>query len=207
MDRVGRGIAAGRGLALASLLALAGCTAAGVAVGAGASVGVAASQERGVQAAADDTGIKLGVNDRLLKHDVELYGKVATAVVEGRVLLTGAVRDQAARDQAGRLAWQVKGVGEVINELQVANAGGIEGFGRDSRITAELRLGILGDRQVADINYAIDTVNGVVYLIGIAQSQAEIDRVIEHARGISGVRRVVSHVWTKDDPRRRAAAR
>ena len=95
---------------LAPLWALGGCTAAGVAVGAGATVGVAASQERGVQAAADDAGIKLGVNDRLLKHDVELFGKVATAVVEGRVLLTGAVRDLAARDQAGRLAWQVAGV-------------------------------------------------------------------------------------------------
>ena len=41
-------------------------------------------------------------------------------------------------------------------------------------------------------------VGGVVYLMGIAQSQAELDRVTGHARNQSYVRRVVSHVRIKD---------
>ncbi len=50
------------------------------------------------------------------------------------------------------------------------------------------------------MNYSIETVNGVVYLIGVAQSQEELDRVINHARQISYVRRIVSHVRIKGAP-------
>ena len=52
------------------------------------------------------------------------------------------------------------------------------------------------------INYSVETVNGTVYLLGIAQDEAELVRVIEHARGIEDVKQVVSHVVVKDDPRR-----
>jgi osmotically-inducible protein OsmY len=37
----------------------------------------------------------------------------------------------------------------------------------------------------------------VVYLIGIAQSKKEIDKVIAHARSLSYVKRVISHVRIK----------
>jgi hypothetical protein len=36
----------------------------------------------------------------------------------------------------------------------------------------------------------------------VAQSQAELDRVIAHAKDVSYVRRVVSYVLLKDDPAR-----
>ena len=53
------------------------------------------------------------------------------------------------------------------------------------------------------VNYSIETINGVIYVMGIAQSQDELDRVVNHARNISGVQRVVSYVRLKDDPKRR----
>ena len=53
------------------------------------------------------------------------------------------------------------------------------------------------DNKVLAINYAIETVNGIVYLIGIAQNQGELDRVIAHSRTISYVRQVISHVRVK----------
>ena len=40
--------------------------------------------------------------------------------------------------------------------------------------------------------------NGTVYLIGVAQSQKELDRVRDHARQIRYVRRIVSHVRIKE---------
>jgi osmotically-inducible protein OsmY len=131
-----------------------------------------------------------------------LFGKVSVTVVESRVLLTGAVRADADRDEAARLAWQAEGVREVINEIQVTEGGDLADIGRDVWITTRLRGQILTDREISDINYSIETVNGVVYLMGIAQNDAEIVRVTDHARTISGVRRVVSHVILKTDPRR-----
>ena len=62
------------------------------------------------------------------------------------------------------------------------------------------------DTRIQAINYSIETSGGVIYLLGIAQSAAELARVQNHARNIRYVRRVVSHVILKDDPRRRAKA-
>jgi osmotically-inducible protein OsmY len=60
------------------------------------------------------------------------------------------------------------------------------------------------DGHVKNINYTVDVVNGVVYLMGIAQSQDELDRVVAHARDIGNVKRVVSHIVLKNDPHRQS---
>ena len=90
----------------------------------------------------------------------------------------------------------------MINEIQVTDESGILDYARDTWISAQLKGRLLVDGDVLSINYGVETVNGTVYLIGIAQSEAELARVIEHARGIEDVKRVVSHVVVKDDPNR-----
>ena len=70
------------------------------------------------------------------------------------------------------------------------------GFRRSSRGK------LLVDSDVLSINYSVETVNGTVYLLGIAQDEAELARVTEHARSIEDVKRVVSHVVLKDDRHR-----
>ena len=42
----------------------------------------------------------------------------------------------------------------------------------------------------------------MVYLTGVGQDQAEVDRVVAHARNLSGVKRVENYVVLKDDPGR-----
>src|SRR3546814_11159630 len=64
----------------------------------------------------------------------------------------------------------------------------------DSWIVGELRNKILFDREVRSINYSIDSVAGTIYLMGIGQSEKEVLRVIDHARDVPYVRRVVSYV-------------
>jgi osmotically-inducible protein OsmY len=51
------------------------------------------------------------------------------------------------------------------------------------------------------INYVIETVNGTVYLIGVAQDRVELNRVIAHANKTKFVRRVISHVRLKSSPK------
>ena len=50
------------------------------------------------------------------------------------------------------------------------------------------------EQSVQSINYTIDTVQGVVYLMGIAQDDAERQRVIDHARNLAYVDNVVSYI-------------
>ena len=68
---------------------------------------------------------------------------------------------------------------------------------KDGWVTAQLQSKITFDKDVLAINYSIETVSGTVYLIGIAKSQREVDRVIAHARSLGYVKRVISHVRIK----------
>jgi len=177
-----------------SLLLLSGCTGLGLATGAAAVTGVAAAQEGGLKRAVSDAAIKLKVNEAWFSKDIDMFAKLKTKVNQGRVLITGVVQDPNHRVEAVRLAWQVDGVKQVINEIRVAESAGVSGFVKDRFITSRLRTAITIDRGVQSINYSIDTVSGVVYLMGYAQDRAELNRVIETARTISGVKQVVSYV-------------
>ncbi len=189
-------VAAVRDLAVIAGLAagLGGCA---VAVGAGAAGGVAALQERGIEGAAKDFKVEALIMEQWINFDLDLPVKVGVEVYEGRVLLTGAVADPQLRADAVRLAWKVIGVKDVLNEIQVTGDSGIIDFARDSWITAQLKTKLTFDEEVMAINYAIETVNGIIYLIGIAQNQKELDRVIAQGRNIPYVRDIISHVRVK----------
>ncbi|MFQ5775779.1 MAG: BON domain-containing protein [Kiloniellaceae bacterium] len=176
------------------------CAPAGLAVGAGATAGVASAQERGFKGTLNDQAIRLEINHLWFQENVSLYSKVNLQVQEGRVLLTGNVPDPDTRVNAVRLAWQAKGVREVINEIEIDDASSLSDAARDAWISTKLRARLLADREVDAINYSIETVNRSVYLMGIAQNQAELDRVIDHARDTAYVRRVVSYVRLKAAP-------
>lgn len=198
LRRAGIQAATATGLLLV-LLGTSGCIP--VVVGAGAATGVAVVQERSFGTAVDDTNMRLNIEALLLKEEDSLANKVGVEVLEGRVLLTGAVKSPDDRIKATMITWRSPGVKEVINEIQVTDKSGLSNLTKDSWITTKLRTKLLTDTRVFDINYSIETVNGVIYLLGIADNQAELDRVVGYARNISGVERVVSYVRVKGQQR------
>ena len=186
---------------LAVTALLSGCDPVGLALGAGASVGVAAEQEGGVRGAITDNAIQLKIADLYVKKDFTLFRKLSVTVKEGRVLLTGSVPDADMRVEAVRLAWQADGVKQVLNEISVDEGGGIKGSVVDSWITSKIKTKLMLDKYVQSINYNIDTVNGNVYVMGVAQNQKELSRVMDYARNAGHVRNVVSYVRMKyEDP-------
>ena len=162
-------------------------------IGAGAKVGVAVAEERSIGDQMNDTAISVSINERLFSYNEELFEDVSVDVTEGRVLLAGVVEKPEDRVDAVRLAWQVSGVKEVINEIQVTERR-YRGLYQRRRISNELRNDLLWDKDISSINYTSIPSRQIVYLTGIARSQAELDRVIAHARTIAKVREVVSYV-------------
>lgn len=177
---------------LAGAAVLSGCVP--LVAGAGGAAMVGAAQERGLEQAVDDNEIAFEINRKLLAKDSSLYRGVSTQVQKGRVLLTGTVPKAEDRVAVTRIVWSIGGVKEVINELNVGESGGFAQSMSDTSISTKLRTRLLGDKNVSSINYSIETVRGTVYLMGTAINQAELDRVVAHARDISGVRNVVSYV-------------
>jgi osmotically-inducible protein OsmY len=141
----------------------------------------------------------------LQKNFDNLFASVHVKTNEGRVLLTGSVSNERMRDLAVQIAWSQKGVKEVINELKIAEKTGelaVKDYSIDSWVTTQLKAKLLLEKDIHSINYKIETINGVVYLFGIAQNQHELDRVTAIASSINHVKRVVSYVRLKNDPHR-----
>jgi len=185
---------------LALGLALQGCV--GVVVGGAATAGSAAMQDRGIRGAVSDNAIALEINHYWFQKSEKLFAAVQTQIYEGRVLVSGAVVDPDMRAEAIRLAWQAKGVREIINEVEVTDEGGLKAYAKDTWTGGELRSRLLFARGVNSANYSLEVVNGTVYLLGVFTDAAEHDRVLAISRSMANVRRVVSHVIARDDPRR-----
>ena len=189
---------------LATLLlastAMTGCVPLVVAGGAAAAGGVAAGQEGGLKAAANDTAIRARISEAWYNYNEHAFEKVTMTVDQGRVLLTGLVDEPEFRVEAVRLAWQAKGVKQVINEIQVGGNQGFGSFAQDKWISSQFKTQLLFNKDIQSVNYSSDTVNGVVYLMGVAQNQKELNRVIMLARKIKGVKQVVSYVKLVGEP-------
>ena len=183
-----------------SSLALNACTPIGMATGAAAGVGTAASKEGGIGGAVTDASIKGKINELWFQYNIDTFAKLSTTVNQGRVLVTGVVQNPQDRVEAIRLVWQVKGVKQVMNEIRVADSEGVPGFVRDTWITTRLRTAITFEKNIQSLNYSIDTVQGVVYLMGVAMSETELNRVQQIARTIPNVKQVVSYVKMVGEP-------
>ena len=186
--------------------AIAGCTPAGMAVGVVASGAVMAAQERGFDGAVRDTAIRAEINHYWLQSDHETYMRLTLQVWEGRVLVGGALPDAGQRAEAIQLAWKAEGVREVINEVQIVPPRDVGRYARDFTTELDITQRLTFTRDIDSINYSIEVVNGTVYLLGVARDQGELERAIAVIREVPHVRRIVNHVWLRDDPRRARAA-
>jgi len=173
------------------------CTPVSAVMGAGAGAGIAAYQERGIDGVARDLKTATHILDLFARSDHKLLKDISVEVYEGRVLLTGQTKKPVIRAEAVRLAWAAEGTKDVLNEIHVTLEGGILDTARDAWITTQLQAKLTFDKKVYALNYAIETVGGTVYLIGVAQNQQELDRVKNQARSISYVQHIVSHVRIK----------
>lgn len=165
-------------------------------------VGTTVAEERSFGDVVDDATIMTKIKAQFANHNFSnLLTEIGVSVVEGRVLLTGSVSDHKYSLQASELTWKVRGVKEVINEIEIANKD-IKTRTKDSYISTQIRAKFLFDKGIKSVNYTVDTNNGVVFLAGIAQSEEELRKATRIASQVRGVVKVVSHVTLKDDQRR-----
>jgi len=188
------------GLGLAVTAPLAACSPVGMAVGAGATVANMAMEERGFGNSVWDKAIWTDISGRLLKKDANLFADVDIQVHEGRVLLTGFVQKPEDRVEATRIAWQPDGVREVLSEIRLGRSLDLGDYSEDIVLIQEIKLKLTLDRDIRAINYSVDCIRSTVYLMGVARTPAELQRVIDHVRDVPYVRAVVNHVRVRTDP-------
>ena len=150
----------------------------------------------------DDTVVITKIKSEFSKTNASnLLTKIGVNSYEGRVMLTGTLKAQEYVDEAVRRAWLVHGVKEVINELVVAPTP--KNKAKDIWISSQIKTKFLLEKHFDSLNYKYDVNDGIVYLLGVAQSQDELERAIKICSKIHGVEKVVNHVILKTDQRRK----
>lgn len=185
---------------IASSTLLSGCLAPLV-IGGGAAIGTLATREKGVSGAMSDSQISVVIKSKLYSFDPDLHARVGVNVQDREVLLTGKVHNPEWQMEAERLSWQAKGVLKVLNNIETSDKDefAVGAFAKDSWITTQLKSKILFTEKVRSLNYSVKTVAGVVYVMGVAQNQEELDEVLNMASNTAYVQRVVNYTKIKGD--------
>ncbi|MBT3939564.1 MAG: BON domain-containing protein [Pelagibacterales bacterium] len=181
---------------------LSGC--ASTLLGGAAVVGLASVQERSIKDAAIDMKLGLQLQKKLftLSKD-KLFGSVDVIIIEQRVMMIGNVESQKLRDLATQAAWEISPkIKDVLNEITIGEKSTIISEAKDARISLSLSGLLIGDSDISDINFNHSVSKQVIFLIGIAQDNEELNKVINHARTVKGVKKVINHIILKSSKKR-----
>ena len=184
------------------LIYISGCASA--LIGGVATVGIATVQERSVKDFAIDLKLELQLQKKLFTANKDkLFAAVDVIIIEQRIMLIGNVESQEVRDLATKISWEVSPkIKAVLNELTIGGKSTLLSEAKDVRISLSLSGLLLGDAKISDINFSHSVSKQVIFLIGIAKNDDELNQVIYHARTIKGVRKVISHIILKNDKKR-----
>ena len=174
------------------------CSPANILASGGATGMVVAEGDRSLGAVVDDATIKINIAAKFINSEDNLFIDVTSTVLEGRVLLTGLVDNQEIRIDAVRKVWEVEGVNEVINEIQIGNRSSLKEYAQDVWITAQVRglaAKTIGLRSVA---YNFETIQGKVYIAGITKNPQNLEELINVAKTVKGVTEIINYVTIKD---------
>ena len=169
-----------------------------VIIGGATSTSMILVQERSPKQAAIDILIKAKIEEAMFSNDYDkLFSKVRVIVYEGRVLLVGTVTEESIKKKANQISWNTKDVKEVANYITIGKNDLID-YVKDTRISLELRAKLLTDKEISEVNFSVTTENRILYIVGIAQNNKELNKVIEHASNIAGVKKIINLINVKN---------
>ncbi|MFP4208493.1 MAG: BON domain-containing protein [Wenzhouxiangella sp.] len=172
---------------------LIGCAA--VVVGGAVVTGMAVHDRRSVGTVIDDNVLELRVRDALFGQEAfDGRSRIKVSAFNGWVLLAGEVPTTEHVEQATSHAAEVEGVQRLFNELMAGERASFGQASNDRWIASRVKASFAGIRGLPDFDPTraqVTVTRGVVYLQGLV-SPAEADAVIEQARTVRGVERVVT---------------
>ena len=135
----------------------------------------AASKEKGLGTSINDSLIKTKISNLIYKYNKDLI--------------------------ANTKAWNIRGVKEVNNEIQVTDTSSLKNIARDIASVGEIRARIMADKSINSINFSIDVVNDTAYISGVANSELEMNLVKSHASSARFIKEVYNYIILNKDTR------
>ena len=185
---------------LFTILSLSGCigvSSKGI-FGTGVSV---ALDPRSLGTQIDDSIMEKNLSARLIIMDKKYFLSIKSKVLDGRIFLTGKVDNPEEKLQLTKLAWEIKGVRSVRNDIKIKEEFNFKRSAKDILITSQLRTALIFNKNIKATNYQIDTYKKKIYIYGIALTSEEKDLVISEAKEILDVKDVIASIMLVEDLR------
>ena len=134
----------------------------------------------------------------LFAHKQKKIGGVIK-VIDGNIFLSGKVDEPEEKLKIIKMAWETKGTRSVQSAVIIKGQTNFKNTAKDVLITSQLRTALLFNKDTKSSNYTIDTINGKIYIFGIAMTKDEKKKVISEANEIHGVKEVVPSILLVED--------
>ena len=161
----------------------------------------AASKEKGFGTSINDQLIKTKISNLIYKYNKDLIADTKIFVNSGSVLFTGKLNFPNDKIEFTKLAWNIRGVKEVNNEIQITDISSIKNVARDIASLGEIRSRLISDKSINSINFSIDVVNDKAYISGVAADQVEMNLVKNHASSARFIKEVYNYIILNKDTR------
>jgi len=179
-------------------LSLYACSPANILATGGGGAMVIAEGDRSMGSIIDDATIKVNIAAKFINSEDNLFINISTTILNGRVLLTGLVDNQEIRIDAVRKVWEVEGVQEVINEIQVGNRATLKEYANDLWINTQAKGLAAKAVGLRVVGYNFETIQGKVYIAGITSRPEQVEDIINAVKTIKGVKEIVNYVIIKE---------
>ena len=149
----------------------------------------------------DDSIMQKNLSARLALKEKSYLLSINVKVIDGRIFITGKVKNPEKKLQITKLAWETKGVRSVKNDIKIKEKFNFKQSAKDLLITSQLRTALIFDKEIKATNYQIDTYKEKIYIYGIARTKDERKKVINEAKEILDVEGVIASILLVEDLR------
>ena len=177
------------------LFSCVGTTSVGI-FGSGVSV---AYDPRTVGMQIDDSIMQKSLIGRLTLTDKKYIINISVKVIDGNIYISGKVDEPEEKLKIIKMAWETKGVRSVQSTVSIKGNKKFKNTAKDILITSQLRTALIFNKLTKATNYNLDTINGKIYIFGIAMTKDEKEKVISEANEIHGVKEVIPSIYLVEE--------
>ena len=143
----------------------------------------------------DDTIMQKNLIARLSLNEKRYFINIQVEVLDGRIFLSGKVKEPEEKIKITKLAWETKGVREVKNAITIKGQSNFKQTAKDILITSQLRTALIINKKTKSRNYTLETINKKIYIFGIAMDIDEKKEVLSEAEKIYDVEKVIPSIY------------
>ena len=159
------------------------------------------AQEKGLGTSINDKVIYIKLRNAIYKWNSSLSENISISVDNGSILVTGQLKNVDAKINLTKVIWEVNGVKEVNNKVQISETNNLKNIAKDLASLGEIRARLMASKQLNSLNFSIDVVNNVAYISGIASSEEEVAIVSQIAQEARFIKEVQNFVKVNKDQR------